>query len=275
MKLLTTALLLAGVAGAQAPVFDSSGNKLLNGSDYFRYVAYTLGDTDGDIGEALTLYGNVTFDGNGNYTMNCQELDTGNGVVQSVSMTGTYVISASGYGYLSSPVTTGVNIYGLVSNGIFIGSSTEQTVFSDLMIAAPAASSSVASSVFTGSYFTAYFVPSGSISDSEDASFQLNPNAGSLGTVNLTGYVGEEGSTVLTQSSANVKYVISNGAANIMFPNSSTANFIAGNEYAYITPDGNFIFGGSPANYDMFVGVKTGSSSGFGGLYYTAGLDEN
>jgi hypothetical protein len=276
MKPGAIALLLASLAAAQAPVFDSSGNKLLSGSDYFRYVAYTLGDTAGDIGSAITLYGGITFDGNGNYTMSCQELDTGNNAVQTVTVSGTYTISASGYGYLSSPVTTGASIYGLVANGVFVGSSTEQTAFSDLLIAAPAASSATATSVFNGSYVAAYYVPGSSISYSEDASIQLNPNgAGNLGTVSLSGYLGEEGSTVLTQSSANVKYVISNGAANIMFPNVANANFIAGDEYAYITPDGNFIFGGSPANYDMFVGVKTGSGNGFGGLYYTAGLFEN
>jgi uncharacterized protein (TIGR03437 family) len=277
MKLFAMALLVAALAAAQAPTFDTSGNKLLSGSHYFRYVGYEVGDTAGDIDSAITLYGGITFDGNGNYTITGQELDTGNGVVQNASLTGTYTISASGYGYLSNPIaTTGVSIYGLVSNGIFVGSSTEQTTFSDLFIAAPMASTATASSVFNGSYATAYFVPSGTIADSADAMFQLNPNgAGNLGTINLSGFVGQGGATVLTQSSANVKYVISNGAANIMFPDTSTANFIAGNEYAYITPDGNFIFGGSPANYDMFVGVKTGAGAGLGGLYYTAGLAEN
>jgi uncharacterized protein (TIGR03437 family) len=276
MRLLATALLTAALAGAQAPSFDSSGNKLLNGTSYFRQIAYSLSDTAGDVGSAVTLYGGITFDGNGNYTINSQELDTGTGVVQTVSLTGTYTISASGYGYLTNPITTGVNIYGLVSHGIFIGSSTEQNAFSDLFIAAPMASSAAATSAFNGNYTVAYFSPSSSIDNSVDASFEINPNgSGSLGTVNMSGYVGEGGSSVETQTSANVKYVISNGAANLMFPNSSTASFLVGNEYAYITPDGNFIFGGSPAGFDMFVGVKTGSTSGFGGLYYTAGLQEN
>ena len=126
MKLL--ALLVTAVgAGAQAPAFDSSGNKLLNGSDYFRFVAYTVADTSGDIGAAITLYGGISFDGNGNYSISGQGLDTGNGVVQNVSLTGTYTISASGYGYLTNPISsTPIYIYGLVSHGIFIGSSTEQ-----------------------------------------------------------------------------------------------------------------------------------------------------
>ena len=33
---------------------------------------------------------------------------------------------------------------------------------------------------------------------------------------------------------------------------------MVGNHYLYISPDGNFVFGGSPLGYDMFVGVKAG-----------------
>ncbi len=51
---------------------------------------------------------------------------------------------------------------------------------------------------------------------------------------------------------------------------------ITGQKYLYISPDGNFIFGGSPQGWDMFVGVRTSSSApSFGGLYYQAGLDQD
>ena len=44
----------------------------------------------------------------------------------------------------------------------------------------------------------------------------------------------------------------------------------------YISPDGNFVFGGSPQGWDMFVGVRTGiGTPSFSGLYYQAGLDQN
>jgi uncharacterized protein (TIGR03437 family) len=61
----------------------------------------------------------------------------------------------------------------------------------------------------------------------------------------------------------------------LTFPNSST-NVIVGQEYLYASPDGSFVFGGSPGDFDMFVGVRNGSSgTNFGGLYYQAGIDEN
>ena len=50
---------------------------------------------------------------------------------------------------------------------------------------------------------------------------------------------------------------------------------MAGTELLYISPDGNFIFGGSASGYDMFVGVRAATSapSNYDGLYYQAGLD--
>jgi uncharacterized protein (TIGR03437 family) len=46
-----------------------------------------------------------------------------------------------------------------------------------------------------------------------------------------------------------------------------------GTEYLYFSPDQNFVFGGSPTNADMFVGVRTGTPANFGGFYYQAGVD--
>jgi uncharacterized protein (TIGR03437 family) len=54
-----------------------------------------------------------------------------------------------------------------------------------------------------------------------------------------------------------------------------TSTLITGNRYVYISPDGNFIFGGSPTGWDIFVGVRndSGAPSNFSGLYYQAGMD--
>ena len=42
----------------------------------------------------------------------------------------------------------------------------------------------------------------------------------------------------------------------------------------YISPDGNFIFGGSANGFDMFAGVRaTANPTNYDGLYYQAGLD--
>src|SRR5580704_9670241 len=98
---------------AAAQTWDSSGNGMLNGTYYFREVFYIVGDQSGDFQEAAALYNTVTFDGNGHYTMNAVLADSNSGL-QSGTITGTYAISASGYGFLSNPLSTGDLIYGLV-----------------------------------------------------------------------------------------------------------------------------------------------------------------
>jgi uncharacterized protein (TIGR03437 family) len=58
------------------------------------------------------------------------------------------------------------------------------------------------------------------------------------------------------------------------FPTNNNANFYSGQVYMYISPDHNFVFGGSPSGFDIFVGTKnTGGTVNFNGIYYEAGLD--
>jgi uncharacterized protein (TIGR03437 family) len=279
---------------AQTPAFDTSGNGMLNGTYSFRHVLYVLTSTPdangiaGDIGEEVAVYGNISFDGNGKYTIsNGMASDSTVGFTDplscylaqaicttGVTVDGTYSISASGFGFLINPLTEDL-IYGLVSaNGVFAGSSTETTLaYADLFIAAPVSSPLPANSTFQGSYTIAGFIPSNDPMASEDVFFQMNADgAGNLGAVNVTGYSGGGGTSTLSQSST-VTYSFDSGAATINFPTSETANFFQGPEMVYFSPDGSFFFGGSPAGYDMIVGVRTTpSTQNFGGLYYQAGI---
>src|SRR5581483_222061 len=108
-------------AAAHAQTWDTSGNSMLNGTYYFRQVYYVLGDQNGDLGEAVSLYGNIKFDGNGNYsitkTENAVFYDLSSSSVNqgTLTATGTYSIAASGYGFISSPYVTGDVIFGMVS----------------------------------------------------------------------------------------------------------------------------------------------------------------
>src|SRR5450755_2155231 len=153
MKLLGIVFLLAAaiITPAIGQTFDNSGNGLLQGNYYFREVVWLVGDNSGDLSEAVSVYGNIAFDGNGNYALNAQLMDSNVGVPQGFTFNGTYTISASGYGFLDSPVSQGDSVYGLVSNGIFVGSSTEAG-FNDLFIAAQLASPIPTNSFFKGSY---------------------------------------------------------------------------------------------------------------------------
>src|SRR5271154_1349976 len=104
MKFGRTVLLFSILAGSQAfgqsLVWDSSGNNLLNGSYYFREVAWVASAASGGaLTEAVALYGNIVFNGTGGYTINAQYLDGASGQAPSAqTITGTYSIGASGFG---------------------------------------------------------------------------------------------------------------------------------------------------------------------------------
>jgi uncharacterized protein (TIGR03437 family) len=260
--------LMAALSGSlAAQVFDNTGNSLLNGPYYFREVLFTATDE-------VAVYGGINFSG-GSYTItSAQVLDcnqNGCSAPQPYSTSGTYSISASGFGFISEQLISSQVYGGVGANGVFIGSSTEAGDW-DLFIAAPLTSQGL--STLQGSYSLAYIDATGLLTNGTpyDALLQMNPNgSGSLGTVNLTAYA--TSSTPSTQSFSGVKYIASNGALVLNFPTNSNTALIQGQEYLYATPDGSFVFGGSPENFDMIVGVRAGSGSGLGGFYYQAGMD--
>jgi uncharacterized protein (TIGR03437 family) len=295
--------LISALPLAAQPAFDNSGNGLLNGTYYFRHVFYeisTQADPNtgitGEIGGAIAIYGNISFDGNGNYSISAaaQVDDSSVGGTTALScylasricttgtaVAGTYAISASGYGYLTNPLASGDLIYGMVSSQshIFVASSTEtQYTYNDIFIAAPVSSPPPNNSTFQGSYTVYGYLPGGDPRNSSDVFFPLNADGnGNLGTINVTGYYGAGGTNTLSQSNANMKYTFSGGAAVVNWPTSTTAYFFSGPEYFYFSPDGNFFFGGSPSGgYDMIVGIRNGTGTqNFQGLYYEGGLDQD
>jgi uncharacterized protein (TIGR03437 family) len=285
MKTLRTiAFLLPILAGWQAAAqsWDTSGNGMLNGTYYLREVVWVVGnDAFGDLQEAVSLYGQIKFDGNGNYSISGQENDSSGSGPVTFTASGTYTISASGYGSLTSPISKGDSVYGLVSKGIFIGSSTENgNGYNDLFVAAQLASPAPTNATFSGTYnMVDIDFPSGVVTDTRQSTFQLRPDGnGNIVSVQLTGYIAGAGSKVITQNiSSRVPYFASNGAFNVNFGggtvNPSSSTLIAGTKYLYISQDGNFVFGGDPQNaWDMILGVKQGTGApNFSGLYYQAG----
>ena len=283
MKTVSKLLLIFAAAlpaFAAGPAWDSSGNGLLNGVYYFRQVIYQ--SSGGGLSGADTYYGNISFNGAGTYTVTSgtfvQYTNQGPSVSTSATTSGTYSVSASGYGFMSSPVISGVNIVFLVSNNILVGSETENTSGVNDMFVAALYSSTLSLSSLSGTYTISSMFPSA------DATFQLSPNAGNLGNVSISGY-DTSGATV-TQNSSGVKYAYSNGAYSIIFPNNNSANFYSngtlsnggtGSLFLYSSPDSNFVFGGTQYGFDMFVGVRNAPSGSntplTTGLYYESGID--
>ena len=250
----------------------------MNGAYYFRQVFYFSAS-----GDAINMQGTITFNGGGGYTVtNASLLDTASGSATPVTIsnaTGSYVIASNGEGYLTAinPNFPNDQIVGLVSqNGVFIGSSTENgNLYNDLFIAAPIGSTAT-NATLNGTYQVAYM----DATFPGDAFFSMTANGqGGIGTINAQGYISTTAdptaSNVSTQTLNNVTYSFSNGAAQLNFGGSNNTALIGGTDLLYISPDGNFIFGGSYNGFDMFVGVRASTStpSNLDGLYYQAGLD--
>ena len=250
---------------------------MLKGTYYFRQVYYVIGSNNGSLQDAATAYGNITFDGAGKYGISGVFLDAQSGG-QNVTISGTYSIAASGYGFLSNPIT-GDTIYGLVNQqGIFVGGDTESANgYNDLMVAAPVSSPVATAASFKGNYSLAYMdLSSGNPLTTVGALIQMSPNGvNNLGTVAFSAYTGRTGATKIPESFSGT-YGSASGAMVLNFSGNSSTNYLIGQYYLYISPDGNFVFGGSPNGFDMFVGVRTGTGTpSLGGLYFQAGIDQD
>jgi uncharacterized protein (TIGR03437 family) len=247
---------------------------MLNGTYYMRQAFYVIDVQTGAMVQSLNVQGNITFDGVGNYTFTGAVENTASTPYSSpLNSGGSYVISGSGAGYINAvnQAFSTDNIFGVVSQGVFIGTSTSTgSGYNDLFIAAPVGSTAT-NSTLKGTYAVAYMDPT----FPGDAMFSMTADGqGNIGSVNVTGYTGANTSAT-TQSLSGVTYSFVNGAAEVKFGGTrNTSTLVAGTEVLYISPDGNFIFGGSASGYDMFVGVRAATSapSNYAGLYYQAGL---
>jgi uncharacterized protein (TIGR03437 family) len=289
MKIKTIFLVLLLAASAwrspAQPALNPDGDGLLNGTYYMRQVFYFLSG-QGTISESVNVQGNISFNGAGNYSFAGSVLDTAVSTTKpsTFTTTGTYVISANGEGYISPIYQTIMygSIVGLVSQGVFIGSIPGTDGANSLLIAAPLGSTEATNSTLKGSYAVAYFDPNFLPSSTStalpggDAFFSMSADGtGNIGNISATTYSGDS-NTATAQSLSGVTYSFSNGAAELNFGGKAGGSaLIAGTHLLYISPDGNFIFGGSYLGYDMFVGVRAATSApaNYAGLYYQAGLD--
>lgn len=265
---------------AQGVAWDSSGNGTLQGSHFFRHVFWAASGARGDFNQRVALYGTITFDGRGAYTLAGSRFDSADPRLEAVALSGTYTISAGGHGFLSNPMGGATPIHGMASSGIFVGSSTEAGR-NDLFIAARGSATGAVTGDFNGSYWLAHLdFPSPDPADARDALFELRPNGqGGLGIVSLSGYIGAN-ATRVQQSGSSPSYSFANGIGSIVFGGALTAQtLVAGTKVLYISADRNFIFGGASNGWDMFVGVRalsgTAGAATRNGLYYFAGAREN
>jgi uncharacterized protein (TIGR03437 family) len=281
-------LFLVATWPVAAQSWDTSGNGLLNGTYYFRQVMWLGGYNSANaLQEAIAVYGNIVFGGNGTYTLTAKAADAAENMVTSITGSGTYTVAASGYGYMSTPLQfvysqfEGDEINLLVSpSKVVVGSTTDNnTGYNDLFVAAPAPTSTPSlQGTFSviGAGLPALTLD---LMHTRAYSFTMTGTNSAVTTTALTGARGLNITAATQPAFSGVKYSVSGGAAAVTFGNElTTANLdsdlMSGTKYFYFSPDGNFFFGGDPEDTDFIVGVRQDSSSSFATQipYYTGGF---
>jgi uncharacterized protein (TIGR03437 family) len=277
MKQFCLLLVFAFASFAQSVDWDNSGNNLLNGVYSFREALWITDLNASDaLDEAASQYGTITFDGNGNYTANVTSWSSRDNAITSYTRSGTYAISASGFGFIRRPPSDGLDVNGMVSNGVFVGSGTESG-FNNIFIAAKQDQSTTTAN-FNTPYSIAYTnVATPNLSQIRDASFQIAPTGnGALSAIQVSGYTGGN-YTATTQTVNGATYSFDAGVGTLNLGAKNATDLISGSMQFYVAQGGQFIFGGQANGWDMMVGVRTGGtgSNTYSGLYYESGMDVN
>src|SRR6266496_2940894 len=107
-------LIVSAVVTGQVP-----DTKSLSGKYFFREMAIA-----GDTSEVNSIYGTLTFDGNGAFSFQGQQLTGTNGPV-SASGSGSYSVSSSGTAVFPDPLRKTTSLNARIGAGALVASNTE------------------------------------------------------------------------------------------------------------------------------------------------------
>jgi len=283
-------LALAGMALSRGQTFDNSNNSSLRGHYFIWELALSSFFNNGAFGQARTVYGSITFDGQGNYSFNGQLNDTNVGSGgQPYATNGQYALGSSGMAQLTGLLDQNLGnadrrIYGAVSQGIFIGSSTEGALY-DLVVAIPAGSGTS-----NGSLKGNYQVGTLNFLEADprlvrDAFLALNADgSGNFSSITVNGSAANLSNKNQAQTINGASYSMgANGSGTATFPaaggGDATNQLFSGTKVLFVSNDGNFLLGGDPNGFDIFVGIRPVSSQAdnsiFSGAYFVAGLEDD
>jgi uncharacterized protein (TIGR03437 family) len=279
-------LVVASVATAGAQNFDNSGNGTLTGTYFMRQVlTANLDPNTSAIGRAVSIVGNMTFDGMGNYSFSGQIVDTNVGSSAApYTVSGTYALAPNGLVQIQNPIDSTDIDYGGVGGigpNAIVASATEGP-YNDILVAIPISSSGSTSSV-QGSFQVAFIdFLQGNASQVRDGYYTLTSNGnGSFGNVSVNGSMANQNNSSTVQALSGVTYSLTSGTGTITFPTSGTplAALVSGPKAFAVSADGNILLGGGANEFDMVVGVKSltgaASNSMFQGTYYIAALEND
>jgi hypothetical protein len=234
-------------------------NKSLSGKYFFRELLLAS-----DTAEARTLWGTLTFDGNGNFTYQAQQL-IGATAPASATGTGTYRVTSGGLATLSDPLRSGATLNARVGVGAVVASDTEagNTVV-DLLIALPAPNLT-AGPHLQGTYRIATLeAPNGNFGLLRETFFKAAANGGDVA---VTGQAVNLGDRKITQTVTAASFTLGgDGTGVATFPITgafdSSTQLLGGAKSIYVSADGGFFIGGGTGagGHGMLVGLRAGTN---------------
>jgi len=266
------------VCGCAILPADVLSNKSLTGKYSFREVLLVT-----DASQTLTVFGTLTFDGNGAFTYSGQQL-TGTAAPASVSGNGTYSVEPSGLATMSDPLRSGTTINVRVGTNAVVGSNTETGNNVVSMLAAVATPSSATNAgTLNGPYRVASLeFANGSFNTRRETFFPMSANgSGSLGNPSILGEASNLADTQITQVVSGATYTVnSDGTGTVTFPptvTDPTQQLLGGTRTIYMSGDGSFFFGGGTGagGQGMVIGIRTATNAtntSLTGFYWGAGL---
>src|SRR5690349_19404863 len=176
-------LVLAGYAFASLAGAQTLNNQSLTGKYFFRHISLGT-DVSGNLTDARSLLGAMTFDGAGHYSFTGQ-LVLGAAAASTQTGSGVYSVDPAGFVSLASPVRSGETVNARFGAEAVVGSTTESTSTAfDLFIAIPAPTATTSLSSLNGSYWAATLeFPGASFANARNTMF----NFVSAGTGTLSG----------------------------------------------------------------------------------------
>ncbi len=273
------------------PAAAQLGNSSLHGAYSFRYLGVSLGTSSAPCSDCpVSFIGTVTFDGNGGFTVSGQgNYVNSSGASQTLTpaASGTYTVYSSGMFAMANPFAAANSqtfLFGGVGQGAVVASSTESNNI-DTFVAFPAATTA-SNATLSGSYQVGSLeFAGGAIGGTRNTVFTMTADGnGGLGNVSIAGtsLALNNANATTTQVSSGATYsVTANGSGTMTFPAPSgvatASQLLSGAKTLYISQDGSLFVAGTPAGYDLIVGIKAmpaGSSNPpVQGLYFITELE--
>lgn len=272
-------LLTALLTGTSLISAQTIGNQSLNGKYYFRHISLGT-DTTGNLTDARSLLGSITFDGAGHYSFTGQQVVGAGGPASQTGTALTYTVDPAGFVSLASPLRSGETVNARFGPEALVGSTTDSggTAY-DLFIAIPAPTAATSLTSLTGGYWAATLAfPGGSLSSARSTlSNFTSSGAGTLATFTVSGHAADLSSGQPTsQQVTGATYTIgTDGIATVNFGTAPNTALLSGSPTVYISADGNILLGGTPGSHDLLIGVKAMSGvtpTTWNGRFWSAGL---